>query len=144
LITEWLQQLTCLKSGDDWRSLECALHRAAGSNCDQLISLYDFLLAALGERTAMTVRWYARQQNWPLDQVEVTLTHAKGGVEGKSVKSDHFTKTIRVSGKGLTEFPDGASQASEVGHMRGRANGSIGRDFRKFFNSRPRYGLLTE
>jgi putative redox protein len=37
---------------------------------------YDLLLAALGECTAMTVRWYARQQNWPLERVEVTLTHA--------------------------------------------------------------------
>lgn len=64
---------------------------------------YDLLLAALGECTAMTVRWYARQQNWPLERVEVTLTHAKGGVEGKSAKIDHFTKTIRISGKELTE-----------------------------------------
>jgi putative redox protein len=63
---------------------------------------YDLLLAALGECTAMTVRWYARQQNWPLERVEVTLTHAKGGVEGKSAKVDHFAKTIRVSGKDLT------------------------------------------
>ena len=64
---------------------------------------YDLLLAALGECTAMTVRWYARQHNWPLERVEVTLTHAKGGVEGKSAKADHFAKTIRISGKDLTE-----------------------------------------
>lgn len=64
---------------------------------------YDLLLAALGECTAMTVRWYARQQNWPLDRVEVTLTHAKGGIEGKSAKIDHFTKEIRVFGEALTE-----------------------------------------
>ena len=64
---------------------------------------YDLLLAALGECTAMTVRWYARQQDWPLERVEVSLTHAKGGVEGKSAKADHFTKTIRVTGKDLTE-----------------------------------------
>lgn len=64
---------------------------------------YDLLLAALGECTAMTVRWYARQQSWPLERVEVKLTHAKGDVEGKSVQADHFTKTILVSGSGLTE-----------------------------------------
>jgi len=64
---------------------------------------YDLLLAALGECTAMTVRWYARQQDWPLDHVEVTLTHTKGGVDGKSAKTDHFAKTIRIFGKNLTE-----------------------------------------
>lgn len=64
---------------------------------------YDFLLAALGECTAMTVRWYARQQNWALERVEVSLTHAKGDVEGKSAKTDHFAKTIRISGSELTE-----------------------------------------
>ncbi len=64
---------------------------------------YDLLLAALGECTAMTVRWYARQQIWPLERVEVSLTHAKVGVEGRSAKTDHFVKTIRVFGNGLTQ-----------------------------------------
>ena len=64
---------------------------------------YDLLLAALGECTAMTVRWYARQQNWPLERVEVDLTHAKGGIEGKSAKTDHFTKTIRIIGQDLSD-----------------------------------------
>lgn len=62
----------------------------------------DLLLAALGECTAMTVRWYARQQNWPLERVEVTLTHAKGAAEGKSAKTDYFTKAIRVIGQDLS------------------------------------------
>ncbi len=64
---------------------------------------YDLLLAALGECTAMTIRWYALQQKWPLERVEVTLSHDKGGVEGKSVKVDHFVKRIRVIGEALTE-----------------------------------------
>lgn len=51
----------------------------------------------------MTVRWYARQQNWPLERVEVAVAHAKGGAEGTSTKADHFTKTIRVTGQDLTE-----------------------------------------
>ena len=41
--------------------------------------------------------------NWPLDRVEVTPTHTKGGVEGKSAKTDHFAKTIRILGKNLTD-----------------------------------------
>jgi putative redox protein len=66
-------------------------------------SPYDFLAAALGECTAMTIRWYARQQQWPLDRVEVTLTHAKGGIDGNSAKVDHFTKSIRIHGDDLTD-----------------------------------------
>lgn len=57
---------------------------------------YDLLLAALGECTAMTVRWYAIQQKWPLDKVEVTLTHQK--IE----KVDTFEKQITVYGDQLT------------------------------------------
>lgn len=59
-------------------------------------SPYDTLLAALGECTCMTVRWYARQQNWPLDKVEVNLTHHKEG------RTDHFTKDIIIHGDALT------------------------------------------
>lgn len=66
-------------------------------------SPYDTLVAALGECTAMTVRWYARQQNWPLDNVEVKLTHRKGVVEGKSGKTDIFNKEIFIFGDSLTE-----------------------------------------
>jgi putative redox protein len=59
-------------------------------------SPYDMLLSALGECTAMTVRWYALQQKWPLDKVEVTLTHHKEG------RNDHFTKQIKLFGDHLT------------------------------------------
>ena len=58
---------------------------------------YDTLLAALGECTAMTVRWYAREQKWPLDKVEVNLTHHKEG------RTDHFTKAITIYGDTLTD-----------------------------------------
>lgn len=57
---------------------------------------YDTLLAALGECTAMTVRWYAREQKWPLDKVEVNLTHHKEG------RTDYFTKAITIYGDTLT------------------------------------------
>lgn len=69
---------------------------------------YDLLLAALGECTAMTVRWYAIQQKWPLEKVEVKLSHCKVKAEelaetaGKSGKIDLFKKQVIVHGEGLT------------------------------------------
>jgi putative redox protein len=58
---------------------------------------YDLLLAALGECTAMTIRWYALQKKWPLDKVEVKLMHQKID------KVDTFEKHITVYGDQLTE-----------------------------------------
>jgi len=59
-------------------------------------SPYDMLLAALGECTAMTLRWYAKQQNWPLEKVEVKLTYQKVD------KVDIFEKQVIVHGDTLT------------------------------------------
>lgn len=57
---------------------------------------YDLLLAALGECTAMTVRWYALQQKWPLEKVEVKLSHQKVN------KVDTFEKQVIAHGDRLT------------------------------------------
>lgn len=57
---------------------------------------YDLLLAALGECTAMTVRWYAIQQKWPLEKVEVKLSHRKVD------KVDTFEKEVIIHGDALT------------------------------------------
>jgi putative redox protein len=59
---------------------------------------YDLLTAALGECTAMTMRWYAIQKSWPLEKVEVTLTHHKD-----ENKKDIFEKNIRIFGEQLTD-----------------------------------------
>jgi putative redox protein len=73
---------------------------------------YDLLTAALGECTAMTVRWYALQQKWPLEHVEVSLTHRKGGEGATSPRQDVFTKTIRLTGEALT--PEQRAKLIEV------------------------------
>jgi putative redox protein len=58
---------------------------------------YDLLLAALGECTAMTVRWYALQQKWPLEKVDVEITFQKID------KTGVFEKHVRVFGDALTD-----------------------------------------
>lgn len=63
---------------------------------------YDLLSAALAECTAMTVRWYAQQQKWPLAKVEVVLTHQKEEKEGQRGKTDIFSKRITLHGDDLT------------------------------------------
>jgi putative redox protein len=63
---------------------------------------YDLLTAALAECTAMTIRWYARRENWPLDQVAVTVTHRKGGEGALSPRQDVFEKRITLKAPALT------------------------------------------
>jgi putative redox protein len=70
---------------------------------------YDYLLAGLGACTNMTIRMYARKKAWPLEGVDVRLTHER--VHGKDCeacdtkegKVDQITKTVTVYGDGLTE-----------------------------------------
>ena len=64
---------------------------------------FELLSAALAECTAMTIRWYARQQAWPLEQVEVAVDYSKKLFAGASAPVDVFEKTIVLRGPALTE-----------------------------------------
>ena len=46
---------------------------------------YDYLLAALGSCTAITVRMYAARKGWPLESVTVRLGH--GRIHAKTARS---------------------------------------------------------
>lgn len=73
---------------------------------DQGLSPYNFLAAALGACTSMTIRMYARRKSWPLAHVSVDVTHHKVHAQDADAPSDEqidsFTRTIRLEGD-LTE-----------------------------------------
>lgn len=63
----------------------------------------ELLIAALAECTTMTVRWYARQQGWPLDHVKVVVDHVKREVPGNTGSIDFFDKTVFLTSPRLEE-----------------------------------------
>jgi putative redox protein len=69
---------------------------------------YDYIAAALGACTAMTLRMYADRRGWPLEGVTVRLTHSRvhekdcEKCESEQVGLDQLSRSIELSGS-LTE-----------------------------------------
>lgn len=65
---------------------------------------YDYLLAALGACTSMTMRLYADRKSLPVDRITVTLNHGKihaedcAECETKVGLLDHIERTIAMDG----------------------------------------------
>jgi putative redox protein len=70
---------------------------------------YDFLSAALGTCTSMTLRMYADHKKLPLGRISVAVSHGKvaidhcedcgGAAEGRTGKIDRFVREIRIDGE---------------------------------------------
>lgn len=77
---------------------------AAAGGDDAGPNPYDYLLAALGACTSMTIRLYVARKNWPLRRVRVTLRHSKihakdcAECETKVGMVDQITREIALEG----------------------------------------------
>lgn len=64
---------------------------------------FQLLAAALAECTAMTMRWYARREGWPVEGIEVAVDFHKKAPAGGASPVDVFEKTISIRGRDLTD-----------------------------------------
>ena len=73
--------------------------RAGGH--DTGMSPYEYLLAALGACTSMTIRMYADRHAWPVRQISVSLRHV--AEPGPAGPIDRFERRIALTGLLTTE-----------------------------------------
>lgn len=72
---------------------------------DTGLTPYQLLSAGLGACTSMTIRMYARFKKWPLESVEVDVTHDKvhaldcQSCEDNNDKIDQFKRSITLQGE---------------------------------------------
>ncbi len=65
---------------------------------------YDLLLASLGACTAITLRMYAKRKGWPLEEIEVALSHDRihardcTDCEAETGMVDRIDRDIRIIG----------------------------------------------
>ena len=92
------------------QEIEIGSHRLKGDEplafggTDTGPSPYDFLLAALGTCTSMTISLYARRKGWPLENVTVSLHHSNihatdcAECETKVGRIDRIEREIQLTG----------------------------------------------
>ncbi|MCC8954201.1 OsmC family protein [Bradyrhizobium sp. Pear77] len=99
-------QVTVCESGDGRYSETIRIGRhtlrsdeaATNGGDDHGPSPYQFIMAALGACTAMTVRMYAERHKMPLTRTRVELEHFTLPSIGDAGTLDYFTRTISLEG----------------------------------------------
>jgi putative redox protein len=105
-----MSQVVVRSRGGLTQEVEAGRHRLVGDEPidaggeDLGPTPYDFLLAALGTCTSMTLTLYARRKGWPLTGVEVRLVHDRiyaedcASCETKTGKIDRIDREIVLQG----------------------------------------------
>ncbi|ATY34879.1 OsmC family protein [Sphingomonas psychrotolerans] len=75
----------------------------------------ELLASSLAECTVMTVRWFALQQGWPVEHIEVVVDHVKTVIAGAAAPIDIFDKTVSISAPLL-----GADQLARLMEIAGK------------------------